>query len=152
AFLPHHLACGRVETKQVAHGSESVDAIARYNWCRPRPGGVTDAVVAVIGVSPENLAGGFVEAVDAFLACDLGLTVLKSALGIVHVGRDQMVGYIDAARTHGGPGVARGDGGSPAYFGAARGELLQDAGLAPNAVALGSEPLRPVVSPQHGCG
>ena len=55
------------------------------------------------------------------------------------------VGDIDAAVGYNRSRVARADGRAPADRRAVGGKSLDDAGLAPNRVAVGAEPLRPVI-------
>src|SRR5207302_5970215 len=73
------------------------------------------------------------------------------ALGIFDPLRANAIGYVDFAVSDGGARVAFADRRAPADFRAAWRELREDACLAPDAVPLGSEPLRPIVGPGGGC-
>src|SRR5262245_56686151 len=71
ARSPNHLAVSRIQTEEVAHRAEGVDAVPLDERRRPRPFGVTDAGVrAVVLVLPEFLAGLAVEAEDTFGALE----------------------------------------------------------------------------------
>src|SRR5262249_44301924 len=67
------------------------------------------------------------------------------ALGVLRVLVQDAVRDVDAAVRHRRTGVAGADRGPPHLLGALGAELLDQAALAPDAVALGPEPLRPIV-------
>src|SRR5262249_12446975 len=145
-LLPHGRALARVEAAQVAHGPERVDLAAGDDGRGPGAGRVRDFVGARVLALPRQLAVGHVEAQDALLAGQ-GFAG-ETALGVLHPLVEDAVGDVDLAAGDRGPGVAHADVLAPADLGPALGELGQDAGFPPDAVALGPQPLRPVVRPQ----
>src|SRR5581483_3658524 len=109
--------------------------------CRPRAGRVADAVGAVVLVLPDHPAGLLVQAQDALAAGDL---VTGEGVGrVARSLRQHAVDDVDLTARDRRAGVAAADRRFPKNLRPARGELLDDAGLAPDAVALRPEPLRP---------
>src|SRR5262249_5410423 len=139
-LAPDHLALARLQAEQIAHGAERVDALVAHEGRGPRSGGITDLIGAIVFVLPENLPALFIEAEDALLALRELLALGRGAGAI---------GDIDASARDGGPRIAGPDGSPPAPDRAAVGEFVEDSALAPDAVTLGAEPLRPVVSPRR---
>src|SRR5207248_973342 len=66
--------------------------------------------------------------------------------------RSLAVHNVDAAALDSRTAVARADWLPPEHARSAAWELVQDAGLAPDAVALRAHPLRPIVRPRRGAG
>src|SRR5690242_18119600 len=84
-------------------------------------------VIRGIGMLPERLAGGFVEAQDA-----------------LYFGIEDVIVDEHAAAGHDGAGIAISDFGAPAEIEPGGGNFFENAGLAPDAVAVRAAPLRPV--------
>src|SRR5262249_32791359 len=144
---PDRLAGLRVETSEVAHGAERVNAIAddarRGAWAKT----VADPLVsAVVLVRPDNLTGLRVETEDALLARR------RRAEG--RVALDRLVGDaihdVDEPGGHRGPRVPGADRRFPKALRSVGWELLKNPLLAPDAIALRPEPLRPVVGMDAG--
>src|SRR5262249_5348277 len=88
---------------------------------------------------------GLLKAKDALLAeNELGG---KGIFRILHAFGQNAVGDVNTVLDDRGAGVAAAERRPPADLGAAGRELVEDARLAPNAVALGPQPLRPIVRP-----
>src|SRR5262249_43518127 len=142
-LLPDDLAVGRVETVEVAERPERVDPAFINDWRRPRTIRVTQLDVrTVVRMFPDLLAGLHVEAEHAFLARHRGAgegVLQRRFVGLA-------VHDVEPVADNGGAGVARADRLPPADCQPALGELLEDAFLAPDRVALRAEPLRPVVA------
>src|SRR5262249_1662896 len=145
---PDRLARGGVQAEEVAHGAHGVDLAPGHGRRRPRAGRVTDLVRAVVLVRPEHVARGLVEAEDALAAGD-GIAG-EEVIGVAGPLRHRAAGDVHAALGDGRPGVPPAQRRAPAGLEAVGGELVHDAGLAPDAVALRAEPLRPVVGTRHG--
>src|SRR5262249_35484769 len=60
--LPERFTGLGVEATQIAHRAERVHFAAGHARRRPRPGGIGDAVLAVVFVLPDDVAGGLVQA------------------------------------------------------------------------------------------
>src|SRR5205823_1846958 len=121
---------------------QGVDLAAGDDGRGARPGGVADEVAAGVLVLPDDLAVGGVEAEDALGAVD------AARLGRVRLGRvpgGEEVHDEDAVADDGGAGVAAAEADAPEDLRPAPGELVEDAGLAPDAIAPRPEPPRPVV-------
>src|SRR5262249_26137024 len=147
---PDHLAAVGVEAKEIAHGANGVNLAIDHRRRGARPGGVANpSVDAVVFVLPEEGSGGLVEAEDALLAFDF--LAGEAADGVLAPFGEDAVGYVDAAVDDRGASVAEADGRAPADLGPVLGELVEDARLAPDAVALWSQPLWPVVGAGTGC-
>jgi hypothetical protein len=132
-----------VEAVELPHRAEGVDLVAGDDRRGARSGGVADVVGRLVFVLPQDLAGHLVQTQHAFLA--VHTTAAEGALGVLGPLGEHAIGDEDSAVRDGGTGVALGDGRAPAHLGTAGGELGDEAGLAPDAVALGAEPLRPIV-------
>src|SRR5438874_11971682 len=110
-------------------GAEGVDLAVVNRRRRARPVAVLHLAIAnIVGMRPENLAGGGVQADDAFL--------FARRLVIVH--------RVDTAAGDGDAGVATADRLAPARAQFLR-ELRRQFRLLPHAVAVGTAPLRPVL-------
>ena len=127
---PEHLARRGIEGVRVAHRPIREGPPVDDGHGRPRPEGIVDvAVDAGVAVGPKQPAGGAIKTQHALL----------------------LLGRIDAIRQKNAlsgdrrAAVARADGGGPDGLQLWTGEFLDNAGLAPDAVALRSAPLRPVV-------
>ena len=97
----------------------------------PRPRHVADVLVgAVVGEGPQAAARFPIEAMDPFRRLRLGL----------------QIGDVHAAFGHGRAAVAAADGGAPADGKLGGGELFDNAGFLPHAVASRTAPLRPIVA------
>src|SRR5207237_4886295 len=96
-------------------------------------------------VLPDRLAGGGVQANDALVAGVAG-TRRPQRLAVRAEG-SAPVHDVNAAGRDGGPAVARAQRRPPEQLRSALGEFVDQAGLTPDAVALGAEPLGPVVRP-----
>ncbi|MDB6123220.1 MAG: hypothetical protein JWQ71_2213 [Pedosphaera sp.] len=139
---PDGFAVFGVEAEEMAFGTERVHFAIADERGGAWAGGIADGVGRVVFVLPENFAGGFIEAKDAFGAGDDA--ALERVAGIVRAFVELTVNDVNAAFGNGGPGIARADGCAPADGCAVGGEFLDDAGFAPDAVALRAEPLRPI--------
>ena len=142
-LLPKHLAGVGVEAEEVALCAERVNAIAIHRWRRAWPGRITDRVAAVVLVHPELAAGFFVETNHPFRAGNVPPGKL-----IVRVGGifgQLAVGHINLPLGYGRSGVAAADGHPPINLRPAIRKFFEDATLTPDPVALGPEPLRPVI-------
>ena len=147
ALRPDHVAALRVETEEVAHRSERPDLSVRDRRRRAWPHRVADLVTTWPLVSPERLTALRVETVEALLALH-ALTrerVLRIALALFQ----NTVGDEHATIGHGRPGVAATDLPSPYDVELLR-KNVDDALLAPDAVAPRPEPLRPILRGRDG--
>src|SRR5262245_34916873 len=145
--LPDRLAGAGVEAEQVAHRPERVYPASGYDRGRARPGGVGDAVLTVVVVVPDDLARGLIQALHTFAAGEVAAG--ESVRRVARARLENAVGQIDAAIGNGWTRIAGADRRSPEHFRAAGRELLEHALLAPDAVPLRAEPLRPVVRPDR---
>src|SRR5205807_4857397 len=115
-----------------------------------RPAGVGNVLVGTgVFVLPDLLARGGVEADDALLAGDADALFRRDRLAVA-AGVAEAVHDVDAVANDGGAAVAVAQRSAPEDLGTVLGELLDQAGLAPDAVAPRAEPLRPVVGVQEG--
>src|SRR5208283_4173174 len=137
-----------LQAEQLAHGAQRVDLAVLDHRRGARPGGVAHLVAAGILVFPEDFAVRFVEAQDAVLARDH--IAGKTTLGVRGPLIQDAVGDEDLAARHRRSRVTDADLRAPADRRAFLGKLLQDTGLAPDAVALRTEPLRPIVGMDSG--
>ena len=146
---PQHLALGGIQAIKVAHGADSVDLAVGDQRRGARPDGVADLVGAIVFVLPQGLAAGLVETDDALLAGEgaagEGVVWIAGALGELAV-HDE-----DLAAGDGRPGVAAAQRCPPLDLRPLLGKLVEDALLAPDAIAFRPQPLRPVVGPRRGC-
>ena len=99
---------------------------------------------------PKSFARLFIQAEHALLAGDFA--ALERVVGVCHPIIELAVGHIDAAICHGGTGIAAAERFAPAILGTVLGERIHDALLAPHAIALRAEPLRPIIGTQVGNG
>jgi hypothetical protein len=110
-----------------------------------RAGSVTDRVRRLVFMCPQHAPGFFIETQHAFHP--------RNATAIKRIGRIGRVrGQFAIVNVHtpardGRPGVTGSDGSAPAEGQTVGGKLFQNAGLAPDGVALRSEPLRPIIRP-----
>src|SRR5262245_25378573 len=130
--LPDYVAGPGVQAKQPTGPSDDVDSVAVHGWRRTRAGGITDALVVHWPLArPQDPAGLFIQC--------------ERALRPLHSGR-----RFEICDEH--PSTADGRSGEPGVYWRppgcrepVRGEVVQDAGLAPDAVSPFAAPLRPVI-------
>ncbi len=155
---PHDPAVGGIEAMDVTLGAEREDLSIARDRRGARAGVVAHAVGRVVSVLPERLARLLVEAQHALAARD---DAQVERVLLVHLrARGDLAIHDEHPPARDGRARKAGiDRSAPTDFQAARGELLDDAGLAPHGVALRAEPLRPVVrthchggGEQSGCG
>ena len=142
-LLPKHLAGVGVEAEEVALRAERVNAVAIHRRRRARTSRVTHRVAAVVLVHPELAAGFFVETNHPLRAGNVPPGKL-----IVRVGGifgQLPVGHVNLPIGHGRSGVTAADGHPPVDLRPAIGKFVEDATLPPDPVALGPEPLWPVI-------
>src|SRR5262249_45275515 len=103
-------------------------------------------VGAVVFVLPQEFAVGFVQTQDAFAAGNAFAGALRERLLMI-LGPfcQEPIGHINLAPGHSGSGIPSGDRTSPDDSRPTVGELIETPASGPAAVALGAEPLRPVV-------
>src|SRR5262249_6442606 len=112
-----------------------------------RPGWIGNLVRTLVFVRPQDLTRGFFQAQNALLA---GHSVSGKGIGwILDALGQKPIGDIHSATCHGRPRIAAADFPFPADLGAVLGKACQDTTLAPDAVALGTEPLWPIVGPAY---
>src|SRR5262249_51938284 len=136
----------RLQAPEVTHRSERVDLVADDGRRGPRAERVADLLVrAVVLVFPNLLAGVFVQAHDALLA--------RRGRGPGRLFSDRAgdpVHTVDEPAGHRRPAVTGPERRLPHLLRTVLGEFVEDALLAPDAIALWAEPLRPVVPASWG--
>jgi hypothetical protein len=128
--LPNDIAALAVEAMQVTHRAESISAGAVNRHRGARAGGIADGVFAWVIVAPKRRPRLLVEAMDPF-----DLLRFCNAVGDEH-----------APLGDGRPAVARRDRHAPLQQHSPFGQFIDDARLAPLAVAAWASPLGPVFS------
>src|SRR6266478_2261560 len=140
---PNLLTFLGIQAIEIAFRAKRVDFLVVNNRRCSGSGGIRDRIGTVIFFGPKDSAVGFIEADNAFLARDVAAG--KVIGGFFSVGGELTIHEVDATLSHGRAAVARTDLLSPAHLRPALGELVDDAGFAPDAVSLRTEPLRPIV-------
>jgi hypothetical protein len=99
-------------------------------------------------MSPQNLSGGFIEAVNTLFASELlAIEVVNFDVLLRHI-----VGDEDLSAGDSGTRVTTGDFRSPKDFGTPVRELIHNPGFAPDVIPFRAHPLRPIVSAGHEAG
>jgi hypothetical protein len=99
-------------------------------------------------MSPQDLSGGFFQAVNTLFARELlAVEVVNLDVLLRHI-----VGDEDLSAGDSGTSVTTGDFRSPKDFGTTFRELVQNPCFTPDVVSFGAHPLRPVVSTGHEAG
>jgi hypothetical protein len=146
-FVPDLLPFGRVQTHQVAHGAEGINLIAVHHGRAARSGGVANFIRTGIIVDPELFASLGVEAEHAL--GPLHARLREGRGGVFDLVAPDPIGDEDLALGDRRPRITLIDRLPPQDVRPGRREFLDDAGFAPDAIALGPQPLRPVVG-SHG--
>jgi len=107
-------------------------------------------LLAFVFVFPNDLPVRFVQAKHPLETADHA--AVERVRRIAGARRKLAVGDINPALGHDRPRVAAADARAPADGRAVGGEFLDDAGFAPDRVAVGAEPLRPVLGEQRVAG
>src|SRR5262245_45838378 len=107
---------------EMADGTEDIHfAVMNRGACARTVAVLHAAILALVGMRPQQLAGRFLEAQHTFL------------LGI-----ELAVGNVNAPLGHDRPRIAGTDGSAPADVQALLGKRINDAGLLPDAIAIGA--------------
>src|SRR5262249_24763143 len=142
-LVPDGLAGLGIETVQIAHGAEGIDPAGAHQGRDSRPAGIGNPVTTVVLVFPDGLARGGVQAEDPLLAGD---AVAGGAKRLARAVRGpQPIHDEDALADHGRAAVALAQGDAPENPRTVLGEFLYQTRLAPDPVALRSQPLGPIV-------
>ena len=147
-FRPTQFPVRRVETDQIAHRAQAIDAVLMNQGRRPRPDRIGDRIGTVVVVIPDGPSIGRVETEDPLLAGD-SLPRRPQRLAVGALG-PLAVGDIDAIARDGRAAVARTERRSPDNLRAARRKPLDQTLLAPHSIASGTEPLRPALGRARG--
>ena len=140
--LPKNFPLGHIEAVQIPLRAERVNFVAAHGRRGAGAGRITHGVGTFVGVLPDDFSVRLVEAEHAFVA---GNEAAREGIGrIARAGVELAVEDEHAAIGNGGPGVTGADGNAPADGRAVRGKCFHNPRLAPDAVALRAEPLRPV--------
>jgi hypothetical protein len=140
---PQHAPIAGIEAQQVAHGAQGEDSTAGHEGRGARAGGIRNPVRTVLGVFPNPGAGARVEAQHPFISRDdwsrtfAGFALRRFAL--------QAIEQVEPVSHDCGTRVTAVDIRAPEDGRAAGRERFDDAGLAPDSVALRTHPLGPVV-------
>src|SRR5262249_40645241 len=135
AFRPQRLPGVHVQAEQVPFRAERVDAVAVDGRRGARAGAVVHRINRRVGMRPKDLAGLLVEANPA-----LGPGFRAG----FRIGRRRVVGHEHAAVGDGRPGISAMNRRAPANADGLVAERVTDYLLAPDALAVWPEPLRPV--------
>ncbi len=139
------LARLRVEADQIAHPTQKVNLAAGDDRRGTRTAGVRHGVADAERVFPDEFAVLGVQAKNALLAHRF--RACKGVAGLRLTGIEDAIGDVDQSIGHRRASVAAADVLLPEHLGPAGRELVQNALLAPDAVALWPEPLWPIVGP-----
>src|SRR5437016_5520976 len=136
AFLP-------VTTEQISYRAERINLSFADRRRGARAGGITHGVGAIVFVFPKNCAVRFVQAQDPFRARNRALVewIGRMARALAELVIQKVNAAVGDRRSR----VAGVDGSAPANLRAAGRKCFENARLAPDSVALGAEPLRPVI-------
>src|SRR5262245_48328588 len=131
----------------MAFRAERVNQTIVNGWRRARTGRVRNGIRTIVFLLPQLLAIVRAQTQDALCTRNALVWPMreKRFIVILRAFGQGSVHDIDLAVDHGWAGVTGIDRHSPAHLWPAFGELLDYAGLTPNAIALWSHPLRPVV-------
>ncbi len=144
-LAPQQLPVRDVQAPEVAFGTQRVDPRAVDSGCAAGPGRVRHGVVARVLMLPQGPPRGRIQAPQPLLAFQLGPhagAVLDLAL--FH----QVVHHKHPPRGDGRSGVTQGDRHPPFDWQAGGRKAVPHARLAPHAVPLRTQPLRPVIGDQ----
>ena len=144
---PQRGALHGVEADQVSFGPERIDFSLRHRGRDARSRRVAHRVGALVFVLPQDFSIGLIETQHALAPGNRA--AVEGALGILRVLRQLPVHHIHAALRHRWPRVPAADGRAPAIGETIRRQFLHNARLAPDPVALGAEPLRPVLGAER---
>lgn len=146
---PKDFSILRIEAEQVAFGAERVDLAIADERCGTRSGGITYGVRTIVFVLPKNFAVGFVETEDAFGAGDFA--TLKGIAGVGGILGELAIDDVHATFGDRRPRIACADGCAPTNGGTFGRKFFNDALFAPDGIAFGAEPLRPIIGKER-CG
>src|SRR5262249_8833719 len=148
-FRPVNPAAVGVEAEKVPHRAERVDLAARDDGGCAWAGGVADPILARGFVLPDDGPINLIKTQDSFDAGDARF-LLEGILGIDDALVTDAIRDVDLSARDGRAGVTFANRGAPAHFRASGREFREDALLAPDAVSLGAQPLRPIVCASGG--
>src|SRR6266567_1380094 len=140
---PKDFSITRVEAEQISFGAEGKNLAVADQRGGARPGRVAHGVRTIVFIFPNDFSVGFIQAEHAFGAADdpLGEWIGR----VAHALGKLAVADINPAIGNGRSGVTAADGSAPKNGRAIGGEFFHDARLAPNRVAIGAKPLRPII-------
>src|SRR4051812_3531595 len=145
---PNLFSGRRIETEEIAHGAQRVNLAVHYYGRGARPGRIADLVRAVVLVRPKRLAGFRVDAEHALGPWD-GVLGDPCFLAGRRRWNIRAIHHVEPIANDGRARVTRSDRHAPWNLWPAGGKSLEQAALAPDAIALGTRPLRPIVGPRR---
>src|SRR6185503_19490217 len=114
----------------------------------PWSGRIAARVGTIIFILPEHFSVGFIQAQDPLNP--LNFSTLKRVRRIAGARRKLTISDIYSSMGDSRSGISRPDARAPEYGRTGRWECLDDVLFAPNRIAVGTQPLRPIVGQEAG--